>query len=130
MTSTASPAATALKSALDGAQLRRPAAVCVHHAAQRLQRRADRFPAGQTNSVLVITAGPHTDQSLDSTGLQDFVRQSADPARPVAVNVIDVGADPDRPTWEAVARLSGGTYQNLATSASPDLATAVDTFLS
>ncbi|BBY08763.1 hypothetical protein MNVI_40810 [Mycobacterium noviomagense] len=88
------------------------------------------FHAGQTNSVLVITAGPHTDQTLDGPGLQDFIRQSVDPAKPIAVNVIDFGADPDRSTWEAVAHLSGGSYQNLATSASPDLATAVTTFLS
>jgi hypothetical protein len=89
-----------------------------------------KFRAGQTNSVLVITAGPHTDQTLDGPGLQDFIRQSVDPAKPIAVNIIDFGADPDRPTWEAVAHLSGGSYQNLATSASPDLATAVTTFLS
>jgi hypothetical protein len=89
-----------------------------------------KFRSGQTNSVLVITAGPHTDQTLDGPGLQDFIRQSVDPAKPIAVNIIDFGADPDRPTWEAVAHLSGGSYQNLATSASPDLATAVTTFLS
>lgn len=77
------------------------------------------FRAGQANSVLVITGGPHTDQTLDGPGLQDFIRTSQDPAKPVAVNVIDFGADPDRATWEAVARLSGGSYQNLATSASP-----------
>jgi Bacterial extracellular solute-binding protein len=88
------------------------------------------FRAGQDNSVLVITGGPHTDLSLDGAGLQDFIRQSANPARPVAVNIIDFGGDPDRATWEAVARLSGGSYQNLTTSASPDLATAVNTFLS
>jgi hypothetical protein len=88
------------------------------------------FRAGQTNSVLVITAGPHSDQSLGSEGLQDFIKQSADPAKPVAVNIIDFGSDSDRATWEAVAKLTGGTYQNLATSASPDLATAVNNFLS
>ncbi len=88
------------------------------------------YRAGQTNSVLVITAGPHTDQTLDGPGLQDFIRRSADPAKPIAVNVIDFGADPDRATWEAVAQLSGGSYQNLATSATPDLATAINTFLS
>ena len=88
------------------------------------------FHAGQTNSVLVITSGPHTDQSLGGQGLQDFIKQSADPAKPVAVNVIDFGSDSDRDTWEAVAKLSGGNYQNLATSASPDLATAVTNFLS
>jgi len=88
------------------------------------------YHAGQTNSILVITAGPHTDQTLDGPGLQDFIRKSADPAKPIAVNVIDFGADPDRATWEAVAQLSGGSYQNIATSASPDLATAINTYLS
>lgn len=87
------------------------------------------YRSGQANSILVITGGPHTDQSLDGNGLQDFIRTSADPAKPVAVNVIDFGDDPDRATWEAVARLSGGGYQNLPTSATPDLATAVNTFL-
>lgn len=88
------------------------------------------YRAGQTNSILVITAGPHTDQTLDGAGLQDFIRKSADPAKPIAVNVIDFGADPDRATWEAVAQLSGGGYQNLATSASPELAAALNAFLS
>jgi hypothetical protein len=88
------------------------------------------YRAGQPNSILVITTGPHTDQSLDGPGLQDFIRKSADPAKPIAVNVIDVGADPDRATWEAVAQLSGGGYQNIATSASPDLAAALTAFLS
>jgi hypothetical protein len=88
------------------------------------------YHAGQTNSVLVITAGPHTDQTLGGQGLQDFIKQSTDPAKPVAVNVIDFGSDSDRETWEAVAKLSGGSYQNLATSASPELATAVTNFLS
>ena len=77
-----------------------------------------KYRQGQTNSILVITAGPHTDQSLDSSGLQDYVRRTFDPAKPVAINVIDF-----------VAQLSGGVYQNLSTSASPDLATAVTTFL-
>jgi hypothetical protein len=89
-----------------------------------------KYVAGQTNSILVITAGPHTDQSLDGPGLQNFFRTSADPAKPIAVNVIDFGADPDRATWEAVAQLSGGNYQNLTTSTSPDLANAINTFLS
>jgi Bacterial extracellular solute-binding protein len=88
------------------------------------------YRAGQNNSVLVITAGPHTDQSLGGQGLQDFIKDSHDPAKPVAVNVIDFGSDSDRGTWEAVAKLSGGSYQNLATSASPELATAVSNFLS
>lgn len=88
------------------------------------------FQPDRPNSVLVVTAGPHTDRTLDGPGLQEFIRQSADPAKPVAVNIIDFGSDPDRPTWEAVAQLSGGGYQNLATSDSPDLAATVARFLS
>jgi hypothetical protein len=87
------------------------------------------YRPGMKNSVLVITAGPHTDQSMDGPGLQDYVRKAFDPARPVAINVIDFGSDPDRAAWESVAQTSGGGYQNLSRSDSPDLATAVATFL-
>jgi hypothetical protein len=87
------------------------------------------FRQGQNNSILVITAGPHTDQSLDGNGLQQYIRATFDPARPVAVNVVDFGSDPDRATWDAVAQASGGSYQNLASSASPDLTTAIATLL-
>jgi hypothetical protein len=88
-----------------------------------------KFRQGQPNSVLVITAGPHTDQSLDGSGLQDYVRRTFDSGKPVAINVVDFGGDPDRPTWEAVAQATGGAYQNLSTSASPDLASAITRFL-
>ena len=87
------------------------------------------FRQGQANSLLVITQGPHTDQTLDGPGLVQYVKSAADPAKPVAINVIDFGDDSDRATWEAVAEASGGTYQNVATSDSPDLATAVSTLL-
>ncbi|HTM85815.1 MAG TPA: substrate-binding domain-containing protein, partial [Mycobacterium sp.] len=87
------------------------------------------YQDGRSNSVLVITTGPHTDRTLDGAGLQDFIRGAVDPARPVAVNVIDFGDGADRATWQAVAQLSGGSYQNLSTSASPELATAVTNFV-
>lgn len=87
------------------------------------------FREGQPNSVLVITSGPHTDQSLDGAGLQDFIRQNFNQARPVAVNVIDFGGDPDRATWEAVAQTTGGAYQNLTSSAGPELAAALTSAL-
>ncbi len=88
------------------------------------------FVQGQPNSVLVIVQGPHTDQSLDGQGLQDYVKSALDPARPVAINVIDFGDDQDRATWQAVSQLSGGTYQNVPASDSPDLTAAVTSMLS
>jgi hypothetical protein len=87
------------------------------------------YRQGQNNSILVITAGPHTDQSLDGNGLQQYIRGAFDQARPVAVNVIDFGSDPDRATWEAVTQASGGGYQNVASSAGPEVTTAVTQFL-
>lgn len=88
------------------------------------------YRADQSNSVLVITAGPHTDRTLDGPGLQEFIRANTDPERPVAVNVIDFGDDADRATWQSVAQLSGGTYQNLRGANSPELAGALNTLLS
>jgi hypothetical protein len=88
-----------------------------------------KFRQGQTNSVLVITAGPHTDQSLDGSGLQDYVRRTFDSEKPVAINVIDFGGDPDRATWEAIAETTGGGYQSVSSSTSSDLAAAITKFL-
>jgi hypothetical protein len=87
------------------------------------------YREGRANSVLVITTGPHTDQSLDGAGLQDFIRQTFQPGKPVAVDVIDFGADSDRATWEAVSQISGGTYQNLNSAAAPELSAALSTML-
>ena len=87
------------------------------------------YRQGQDNSILLITAGPHTDQSLDGSGLQQYIRGAFDQGRPIAVNVIDFGSDSDRATWEAVAQASGGSYQYVGSSASPDLTAAITQFL-
>ena len=44
-------------------------------------------------------AGPHTDQTLDGPGLQQYIQSALDQNRPVDVNVIDIGNDPDQSTW-------------------------------
>ena len=88
------------------------------------------YREGQPNSVLVITAGPHTDQTLGGEGLQQYISGAFDPARPVAVNVIDFGDDSDRATWEAVADTTDGSYVNLPTSDTPELAAAISAMTS
>ena len=62
---------------------------------------------------------------MNGAGLEQFIRGAVDPARPVAVNVIDFGSDSDRATWEAVAEISGGSYQNLPGSTGPELTSAI-----
>ncbi|MDR3658981.1 MAG: hypothetical protein P4L86_00950, partial [Mycobacterium sp.] len=84
---------------------------------------------GQANSILLITTGPHSDQSLDGQGLQEYIKSAFDPGRPVAINVIDIGSDSDSSTWQAVSQLTGGTYTGVANSGGPELAAAVATAL-
>ncbi|MGH3678111.1 MAG: substrate-binding domain-containing protein [Mycobacterium sp.] len=123
------PRSAALAAALDSQSASGGGAVSFTTLEMIYDEELAKYRQGQTNSILVITAGPHTDQSMDGSDLQEYVRRTFDPARPIAINIIDFGADPDRATWEAVAQASGGSYQNLATSASPELTSAVATFL-
>ncbi|BBY89112.1 substrate-binding domain-containing protein [Mycolicibacterium tokaiense] len=120
--------APALTAALDGLTTGSSGAVSFTTLRNVITDARSGYRPDQPNSVLVITAGPHTDQSLGAEGLQDLVR-AGDPARAVAVNVINVGDDPDRPTWEAVAEISGGTYENVPNTSAPEFAAAVDTLL-
>jgi hypothetical protein len=43
----------------------------------------------------------------------------------VLVNIINFSGDPDRPTWEAVAQLSGGRHLEVPRSDSPELLGAI-----
>ena len=124
------PRSAALVSTLDGQTASGGGAVSFTTLRMLYDDALAKFRQGQTNSILVITAGPtHRPEPRrrGSAGLRPT--QTFDPAKPVAVNVIDFGGDPDRATWEAVAQISGGTYQNLSTSASPDLTSAVTTLM-
>jgi hypothetical protein len=123
------PRSEALSSALSGLSPGSAGAVSFTTLRNVYGEASTGFRPGQANSVLVITAGPHTDQSLGAQGLQDLIRSGNDPARPVAVNVINFGEDPDRATWESVAEISGGTYQNVPSSDSPEFGAALDTVL-
>ena len=123
------PRSTALTSALNSQDASGGGAVSFTTLRLVYTEATANYQQGQNNSILIITAGPHTDQSLDGQGLQQYIRGAFDQARPIAVNVIDFGNDSDRATWEAVAQASGGSYQNLASSAGPELTTAISTFL-
>jgi Bacterial extracellular solute-binding protein len=120
----------ALSQALDGVQPSGGGAVSFTTLRNVFAGAQTNYRPGQSNAVLVITSGPHTDQTLGSEGLQQLIRSGADPARPVAVNVINVGPDPDRATWESVAQISGGSYQNVPAPDAPEFITALNTLLS
>lgn len=124
------PRSAALTSTLDGLAPTGGGAVSFTTLPRAYSEALANYRPGQPNSVLVITQGPHTDKTLDGPGLQNYIASVIDPNRPVAINVIDFGGDPDRPVWEAVTQLSGGSYQELAGADSPDLVAAITRMLS
>lgn len=119
------PRSAALTAALDGQSPSNGGAVSFTTLRLVYTDASAKYRQGQKNSVLVITAGPHTDQSLGADGLRQYISGAFNQATPVAVNVIDFGDDPDRSTWEAVSQTTGGTYQNLSSSSGPELASAI-----
>ena len=123
------PRSAALTAELDGQTASNGGAVSFTTLRLIYDQAKTNFRQGQNNSILVITTGPHTDQSLNGAGLEAYIRGAFDPARPVAVNVIDFGSDSDQATWEAVAQVSRGSYQNLPNSTGPELTSAIATFL-
>lgn len=119
------PRSAALTAALDGQSPSGGGAVSFTTLRLVYTDASAKYRQGQKNSVLVITAGPHTDQSLGADGLRQYISGAFNQAAPVAVDVIDFGDDPDRSTWEAVSQATGGTYQNLSSSSGPELASAI-----
>ncbi len=124
------PRSAALTATLDGLSPTGGGAVSFTTLPRAYSEALANYRPGQPNSVLVITQGPHTDRTMDGPGLQNYIKSVIDPNRPVAINVIDFGADPDRSVWEAITQLSGGSYQQVAGADSPDLVAAITRMLS
>ena len=124
------PRSAALTATLDGLSPTSGGAVSFTTLPRAYSDALANYRPGQPNSVLVITQGPHTDKTLDGQGLQNYIASVIDTNRPVAINVIDFGDDPDRSVWEAVTQLSGGSYQQVAGADSPDLVAAITRMLS
>ncbi|MDV8023142.1 substrate-binding and VWA domain-containing protein [Rhodococcus sp. IEGM 1330] len=78
------------------------------------------YVPGRINSVVLITDGPD-DSSLSTEELLTDLTAAADPARPVAVNVVMIGDNPDVSSFNDITARTGGTAETVSTSDSPDL---------
>ncbi|OZD10468.1 hypothetical protein CH275_01205 [Rhodococcus sp. 06-235-1A] len=78
------------------------------------------YVPGRDNSVVLITDGPD-DSSLSEEELLADLTSAADPARPVAVNIVRIGDNPDASSFADIAARTGGTVDAVPTSDSPDL---------
>ncbi|QII03413.1 VWA domain-containing protein [Rhodococcoides fascians A21d2] len=78
------------------------------------------YVPGRVNSVVLITDGPD-DSSLSTEELLTDLTAAADPARPVAVNIVRIGDNSDASPFDDIAARTGGTVEAVSTSDSPDL---------
>lgn len=67
------------------------------------------FVAGKTNSIVLVTDGPDDDSSVTGRQLLDAVAAAADPAKPVRIDVVAIGAGPTSDTLQQLADRTGGS---------------------
>ncbi|WP_280230491.1 substrate-binding domain-containing protein [Nocardia cyriacigeorgica] len=82
------------------------------------------YTSGRTNSVLLITDGPEDDSALTGAQLLVDLTAAGDPAAPVRVDVIVIGAE-DTDTLRSVTERTGGTYTRVPTSNDISFGTAM-----
>ncbi|MEH6792878.1 MAG: substrate-binding domain-containing protein [Rhodococcus sp. (in: high G+C Gram-positive bacteria)] len=78
------------------------------------------YVPGRVNSVVLITDGPD-DSPLSTQDLLTDLTAAADPARPVAVNIVRIGDNSDASAFDDIAARTGGTVEAVSTSDSSDL---------
>lgn len=78
------------------------------------------YVPGRVNSVVLITDG-EDDSTLSLEELLTDLTTAADPARPVAVNIVRIGDNPDASAFDDIAARTGGTVEAVPASDSPDL---------
>lgn len=86
------------------------------------------FAKGYDNSVVVVTAGPNEDDYGASLKiLTDRINGLKDPARPVRIDIVGFGTEPDAKAMTSIAKLTGGRY--LPAPEAGDLDAALSTAL-
>ncbi|MFI5776465.1 substrate-binding domain-containing protein [Nocardia sp. NPDC051570] len=82
------------------------------------------FAPGRTNSVLLITGGPNDDSTITGDQLLTDITAAIDPAHPVRIDIIVLGAQPT-PTLQTLTQKTGGTLTRLPTTDDLAFGTAI-----
>jgi len=81
----------------------------------------DGFVAGRPNSVLLVTDGPDDDALATSDRFIEALTASTDQNRPVSIDVVSIGENPDIETLQSMADITGGSLTTVGSSAGPEL---------
>lgn len=79
------------------------------------------YVPGKPNSILLVTDGPDDDTTITPERFLDVLSTMTDPNRPVAIDVVSIGTNPDISTLQTMSDITGGSLTTVATSAGPEL---------
>lgn len=86
------------------------------------------YSAAGTNRVVVVTDGPNDNGGTAEAGVLAAARAATDPARPVQVDVVAIGAE-DIGALTALARATGGTVTRVSGGGSAQMTAALAALL-
>lgn len=89
----------------------------------------DGYTPGRTNSVLLVTDGAN-DDSVARADLLSAVAAASSTSKPVRIDVVTIGENPDLNTLQALADRTGGSLEKVASSDGAALPTAISKLLS
>lgn len=81
----------------------------------------DGFAPGRPNRLLLVTDGPNDDVSVSSDEFLRGVADAVDANRPVAVDIVSIGTNPDARTLQSLSDMTGGSFTTVGSSEGPEL---------
>ncbi len=89
----------------------------------------DGYTPGRTNSVLLVTDGAN-DDSVARADLLSAIAAASSTSKPVRIDVVTIGENPDLNTLQALADRTGGSLEKVTSSDGAALPTAISKLLS
>ncbi|MGV9868610.1 substrate-binding domain-containing protein [Rhodococcus koreensis] len=89
----------------------------------------DGYTPGRTNSVLLVTDGAN-DDSVARADLLSAIAAASSTSKPVRIDVVTIGENPDLNTLQALADRTGGSLEKVTSSDGAALPTAIGKLLS
>ncbi|MGW5151478.1 substrate-binding domain-containing protein [Rhodococcus koreensis] len=89
----------------------------------------DGYTPGRTNSVLLVTDGAN-DDSVARADLLSAIAAASSTSKPVRIDVVTIGENPDLNTLQALADRTGGSLEKVTASDGAALPTAIGKLLS
>ncbi|MGL4305918.1 MAG: substrate-binding domain-containing protein [Mycobacteriaceae bacterium] len=87
------------------------------------------YVSGLNNSVLLITDGPNDDTAITDSSLLSQIQKSTDPSRPVHIDIISIGSNTDRATFQELTAQTRGTLLEIPRTSDKQLADGLAAYL-